>query len=512
MIKSFFTFSFFTLISRVLGFVRDIFIASALGTGWVAEAFFVAFRIPNFFRRLFAEGAFNSAFIPILNKLDEKEAKEFAANIFTRLLVYLLGFLVLVELLMPIMVYAFAGGYANEEEKFSYVIKLSRICFPYLFFISLASLIGAVLNSKDRYLPTASAPIILNLCLISGAYLTKGENAEYLAYAVFLAGLLQLIWLIMFAKANDCMPSLRGTKQRSNQSRDDRLVDGSPRSQKLPRDDDSRVKEFAKKFMPAVFGAGIVQINLLIDTFIATFFTGAVAYLYYAERLVQLPLALIATALGIVILPSLSKNPKNEELQAKAIHFVLYLILPAALGLAFFAETIISVLFERGKFVEDDSYMSALALAVYAIALPAFGLNKVLSTFFFSNSDTRTPVKASIYAIAANLVANLILLFSFIQAGMPPHLAIAGGTAVSAWVNVLLLTKYAKRNSYFDISILNKSLIFNIIISLMLMLTLMLAWDSLDIQNQIINLAGAIGCAVIVYFVSSIKVFRKLIT
>jgi len=313
------TFSFFTLISRILGYVRDILIAIFLGTSLFADAFFVAFRLPNTFRRLFAEGTFNAAFIPsYASELaqDKEQADHFARNVFNLLFIILLFFVLVAEIFMPQLIYLIAPGFYKDPEKLELAVDLSRITFPFLFFVCLASFFAAILNSYNKFAVAAAAPIILNLILIGSLFLSQRLNISdvtTLSYAVSFAGLLQLLILLFFVRKN-FIPILT-----------------------LKIKIDEKIKFFFRKLLPSIFSSGVTQINILVGTIIASFQAGAVSYLYYADRVYQINLAVAGIAVGTVMLPELSKHVKNNsseqitDLQNRALELCLFLSVPAAL-------------------------------------------------------------------------------------------------------------------------------------------------------------------------------------
>ena len=370
LLKSTGTFSFFTLISRLLGYLRDILIAIFLVTGFLADAFFVAFRIPNTFRRLFSEGTFNAAFVPSYSSVlnNKKKSQDFASSIFNLLILGLFFIVLIIEILMPLFVFLIAPGFEGDYQKMELAVTLTRITFPFLMFISLASFFSAILNSHNKFAIASAAPIILNILLIGVLLFGKILNDQlvyYLAYAVTGAGILQLVFLYFYVKKY-FSPNINF-------------------SIKI----DNKVKTFFKKLLPSIFSSGVTQINILIGTIIASFQTSAVSYLYYADRVYQINLAIAGIAIGTVILPQLSKyiQKANKEkinlIQNKALELSLFLSLPAAMALLIASEEIISSLFGYGSFDELSVKNSAKALFYFAIGLPAFSLIKVFSTFFF---------------------------------------------------------------------------------------------------------------------------------
>lgn len=422
-----------TLASRVTGFARDILIAGLLGAGMVADCFFVAFKFPNLFRRLFAEGAFNAAFVPLFaGKLEtegEAEARRFAQEALAVLAWGLAVFVALMELVMPWAMLAFAPGFGAIAGKHELAVELSRLTFPYLLLISLASLQSGVLNSLGRFAAAAATPILLNLTLMAAlvglAPLTPTPG-HALAIGTSLAGILQVLWLARALKAAGW-----------------RLVPVRPA---LSAD----VRRLLARILPGAAGAGIYQINLLVDTMIASLVAeGAVSYLYYADRINQLPLGVVGVAVGTALLPVLSRQIRAGELDAaghsqnRALEVSLLLTLPAAAALVVLAQPIVAVLFERGRFGPEESAATAGALAAFALGLPAYVLVKCLTPAFFAREDTATPVKVAVWAMMVNIAFNLAL--------MKPlgHVGIALSTAASAWLNVGLLAHLALKRGYF---------------------------------------------------------------
>ena len=429
LIKSTGTFSFFTIISRLLGYVRDILIAIFLGAGPLADAFFVAFRIPNTFRRLFSEGTFNAAFVPSYSSLSSKKNSEnFANNIFN-LLIFILFFLVLtIEILMPLFVFLIAPGFEGDSEKMQLVITLTRITFPFLLFISLASFFSAILNSHNKFAIASAAPIILNIMLISILFFGKILNDElvyYLSYAVTFSGVLQFIFLYFFTKKYFA-PKLNFNIQI-----------------------DQKVKKFFNKLLPSIFSSGVTQINILVGTIIASFQASAVSYLYYADRVYQINLAIAGIAIGVVILPRLSKHVQNKKkekinlIQNKALELSLFLSIPAAIALMIASEEIISSLFGYGLFDEDSVKKSAKALFYFGIGLPAFSLIKVFSTFFFARHNTKVPFYISLISVLLNIFISVTF---FKEIGF---LIIPIATTISSWFNAILLFILLKQKKLF---------------------------------------------------------------
>jgi len=425
------TFGFFTLISRILGYVRDILIAIFLGTSLFADAFFVAFRLPNTFRRLFAEGTFNAAFIPSYagqlakNKV---EADNFAKNVFNLLFIILLFLVLLAEIFMPQLVFLIAPGFYKDPDKLKLAVDLSRITFPFLFFICLASFFGAILNSYNKFAVAAAAPIILNIILIASLFFSKWINISdvlILSYAVSLAGFLQLIVLFFFVRKN-FKPIL---------------------SIKIKIDE--QIKLFFQKLLPSIFSSGVTQINILVGTIIASFQAGAVSYLYYADRVYQINLAIAGIAVGTVMLPELSKHVKNNNseqitnLQNRALELCLFLSIPAAVALVLASEQIITSLFGYGSFDNESVINTAIALTFFGIGVPAFSILKIFSNYFFARNDTKTPFYLSVMSVILNILISVSFFKEF------GFVIIPIATSLSSWINVFFHFYFIrKRNLY----------------------------------------------------------------
>jgi putative peptidoglycan lipid II flippase len=413
----------YTLLSRIFGFVRDILTAALLGAGPAADAFFVAQRLPNLFRSLFAEGAFNAAFVPLfagtMAERGPAEARLFAEDALAVLLAALLAFVLIGEISMPAVMAVVAPGFRADPGKFALVVGLTRITFPYLLFIALVALQGGILNSVERFAAAAATPILLNLFLIAALLLTPRfgwRDGRALAWAISLAGLAQFLWLM-------------GSCARAG------LALRLPVPRLTPG-----VRRTLRMMAPGVFGAGVTQLNLLISTALASLLPGgSVSYLYYADRLNQLPLGVVGIAVGTAILPSLSRQVRLGNFaeaaatQNRGIELALFLTLPAAAALAILAEPILATLFERGAFGAEATAATAAALAAYAAGLPAFVLVKVLAPAFFARHDTATPVKIAVAAVAVNLALTLVLM------RILAHVGIALATSAAGWVNALLL-------------------------------------------------------------------------
>jgi len=451
LIKSTGTFSFFTIISRLLGYLRDILIAIFLGTSSIADVFFVAFRIPNTFRRLFSEGTFNAAFVPTYSSelvKGKNKSKKLASEIFNLLFLTLLILVLFIQIFMPIFVSLIAPGFIDDAEKMKLAIDLTRITFPFLILISLASFFGAILNSHNRFAEAAAAPIILNIVLIIILLFSKflGDNlVYYLSYGVTLAGLFQLIFLYFYVK-NYFKLNFKIKFKVSN-----------------------KVKIFFKKLLPSIFSSGVTQINILIGTIIASFQAGAVSYLYYADRIYQINLALAGIAIGVVVLPQLSKHismnnkKKIDLIQNKALELSLFLSLPASVALLIASNEIISALFGYGQFTESSVSNSAKALYYFSLGLPAFAMIKVFSNFFFANHDTKTPFYISLLSVILNIC---ISIYYFRSIGF---IIIPIATTISSWFNLIILFLFLKKRNLFSFNKIFISRFFKILLSSILM-------------------------------------------
>ena len=422
LIRSAATVGGYTMLSRVLGFLRDILIAAALGAGPVADAFFLAFRIPNMFRRLVAEGAFAAAFVPMFSRRLEADgpgpARGFAEAVLAVLLGALLAITLVAEITMPWLMRAVAPGFLGDPEKFDLAVLFTRITFPYLLFMALVALFGGVLNAHLRFAAAAAAPLLLNLVLIAAVlgFADAGPTPGHaLAWGVALAGAGQFVWMALACRRAGLALRL-------------------PRPRLTPE-----VKRLLRLMVPAGLTAGVYQINLLVGTIVATLEGGAVSYLYYADRVSQLPLGVVGVALGTALLPMLSRALQAGDRalaidqQCRAIEVGLLLTLPAAAALIVIAEPVIAVLFERGAFGAEAVAATGAGLAAFALGLPAYVLVKVLVPGFFARQDMVTPLKVSLAAMAANiaLIAALFPAFGFV--------GIALATAASSGLHAALL-------------------------------------------------------------------------
>ena len=467
LLSSTYIFSLFTLISRVLGYLRDILIAIFLGASIFADAFFVAFRLPNTFRRLFAEGTFNAAFIPSYvseNTKNQKKGKKFADETLSILILILFFIVLLVEIFTPYVVFLIAPGFLEDTQKFNLAVEFTRITFPFLLFVSISSFFSGILNSNNKFAAAAAAPIILNIILILSiliSYFLDLNIARQLSYGVSLAGVIQLLFLIFFTKRY-YKPSIE-FKTRVN----------------------SKVKFFFKKLLPSILSSGVTQINILVGTIIASFEASAVSYLYYADRIYQINLAIAGIAVGTVSLPILSKAFKQKNIskisniQSKSIELSLLLSIPASLGLILASKEIVNALFGYGSFTLENIEMTASALKYFGYGIPAFALVKILSNFFFARNNTKTPFYISTFIVLLNI---LISITYFKEIGF---IIIPIATSISTWIgvavymyllnkkNFLLLKKYLPRN-------ITKIILNTVFMSFLLILALNYYADYLD--------------------------------
>lgn len=426
-----------TLLSRVLGFAREVVMARVLGANMYADAFLVAFRLPNTFRRFFGEGAFSAGFVPLFSQRYHgdgglEEARRFSEEVLAVFLPALFAFTILGQLIMPAMVWLLASGYAGDPDKFDLTVWLSRLTFPYLMLISLVSLFSGVLNSMHRFAAAAFAPALLNLAMLVALLLVKeggAKTAEALSIAVVIGGAVQLA--LVWWSARKAGISLR--------LRRPRMTPG--------------VRQFFRVVIPATFAAGVYQISILIDTqFVSYLPEGSMAHLNYADRLNQLPLGIIGTALGTAILPSISKfvdqgRPEEaERIQNQAVDIGMLLTLPAALAFAAAGVPLVTALFRGGEFTVQDAIITGNTLAIIALGLPAYVLVKVFTPGFFAREDTKTPLRIAIWVLAANIALNFALV---------PFLGLYGlalALMLTAWLNCAMLYMTLNRRGHFSLS------------------------------------------------------------
>lgn len=414
-----------TLLSRISGLVRDIVFARLIGASLFpsADAFYVAFRIPNFFRRIFGEGAFSQAFVPVFaeyrTRRDDRQLRAFVDHMTGVLTLVLFLITAAGVIAAPWLVMALAPGFLQDTAKYALTVQLLRLTFPYLLFISLVAMAAGILNTHGRFGAAAFTPVLLNLCLIGAAVFLAPHFAEpvvALAWGVFIAGVVQLLFQFPFLARLRLLPRPR------------------------LRGDTDGVRRVARLMLPALFGVSIAQINLLVNTLLASFLvTGSVSWLYYADRLMEFPLGVFGIALATVILPNLALQHANgaraeySGLLDWALRWVFLIGIPATVGLVVLAEPILATLFHYGAFTAYDVRMSASALTAFALGLPGFILVKVLAPGFYARQDTRTPVRIGALAMGVNIVLSLLLVYPL------AHTGLALAISVAAWVNAWLL-------------------------------------------------------------------------
>jgi putative peptidoglycan lipid II flippase len=424
MLRSVATVGGWTMASRILGFARDMLIAAKLGAGPVADAFFIALKLPNLFRRLFGEGALNAAFVPAFAGTyaveGARQARDLANSLAGLMTIWLSALVILGIVFMPQVLFVLAPGFVGEPDRFPLAVELTRITFPYLLFICLAALVSGVLNGMDRFAAAAAAPVLFNVITMAallGLAPFVATPGHALAWGVTLSGIAQLALLLV---------AVRSARMAINPLSRPRLT--------------PPVRAVLRRMVPGLVGAGVTQLNLAVDIVIASLLpAGAVSYLYYADRIAQLPLGVIGAAVGTALLPLLARQLRSGQTlsahrsQNRAIELSLAFALPAAFAMAVAATPIISALFERGAFGAEAAGATAAALVAYAVGLPAFVLVKALTPGFFARGDTATPVKVGIAIVLLNLLLNLALT------PWLAHVGIALATSVAAWVNVAVL-------------------------------------------------------------------------
>jgi putative peptidoglycan lipid II flippase len=433
LLKSTLTVSAWTTLSRILGLVRDIVIARAFGASLEMDAFIVAFRIPNFLRRLFAEGGFSQAFVPVLAEYRETRSHEEVRALVDRTATTLTATLLLVSaagvVLAPLFILVFAPGFLDELEKRELATAMLRITFPYLLFISLTALAGGVLNTYRRFAVPAFTPVLLNLSLIGATLWLAPRFSEpvvALAWGVFIAGVVQLLFQLPFLFRLRLVPRLR------------------------TGGDTEGVRRILRLMLPTLFAVSVTQINLLVDTLIASFLaTGSISWLYYSDRLVEFPLGVFGIALATVIMPALAADfargsPESYSATLDwALRWVFLISIPAAFGLGMLAGPALATLFEYRTFGAFDVSMAARSLLAFALGLPAFVLIKVLSSAFFSRQDTATPVRAAVIAMVSNVALNIALVVPLAHAGL------ALATSLSAYINAGILYRELRRRGWY---------------------------------------------------------------
>lgn len=436
--------AFFTLLSRLFGLARELFIAATFGTTAFADCVNVAFKLPNLFRRIFGEGALSSVFIPMYSEKlvdSQKKARLFSGEIISLLVAVLIILTILLQILMPYFMLIIAPGFIDNDDKFDLAVLLCRITMPYMIFISIAATFGGILNSVRKFAAFAFSPIIMNACVILFPIFSRGYFESYysISIALLIAGILQVSFMYFcLYRAELTFPIIF-----------------------KPRD--SEVRKLLRKMGPAAMSSGTQQLNLFISQSIASFIPGAVSILSYADRLYQLPLSLIGVTFGTILLPELSKIYKRRDYQAanilqnKAIKISCAISIPAMCGLCFLSHPIIYLIYQRGEFGSADTFATSAVLRAFSFGLPAFVLAKILMPIFYANLDTKTPFRIAIYSMVINTVLNILLMIPF------GYVGIAMGSSFSAWINIYLLYKNTRQYGDFLITQDTKNFILKIL-------------------------------------------------
>jgi putative peptidoglycan lipid II flippase len=493
--------SIFTFLSRISGFVRDIFMAAFFGASAWADAFLVVFKIPNFMRRLFAEGSFSLAFVPVLNDIkanqSKQELKQFIDRIAGSLFAVVIIVWMLMEIFAPQVLSLFANSWIDEKPNiFEGSVKMLRVTLFYFPLIILVSLAGGILNTHKKFALPAATPVLLNISLIASMFFLRDYfdiPAMSLAVGVLIAGIAQLVIQIPALLKLGLFPRFKVNYK------------------------DSKVKKVMNLMVPTLFGSSIAQINLLVDTIIAThLITGSVSYLYYSERLLEFPLGVFAIAISTVILPTLSrqyaKNKQQEFIKTLrwALNLGFFIAIPAATALAVMAREVVITLFQHGEFTSTDTYMTALSLIAYMLALPAFIINKILLPAYYARKDTKSPVKIGIIAMLANIVFNFIFIgiliyFDFIAL----HVGLALASALSGWMQTFMLYNGLKKNEIIPSGVIQWSLVNKLIVasivmaaSILLLINNLGDWTIFSGLMRYTYLLSCIVLGVLVYFIS----------
>lgn len=494
-----------TMLSRILGFARDVVFAREFAASAQMDAFLIAFKIPNFMRRLFAEGAFNQAFVPTIGETKAQQDKEAVKDLIAHVSGTMGGWLFLITLVgmiaAPVLVMIFAPGYLGDEEnlglstsRYDLTVSLLRITFPYIFFISLVAFAGGILNTYHHFAGPAFTPVILNVVLISAVYFLApyfSEPVTALAVGVFLAGLLQLLFQLPFLSRKGLLVWPRWNPKHAG------------------------IKQIRKLMLPAIFGASVAQINLLLDMVIASLLvSGSISWLYYSDRLMEFPLGVLGVALATVILPSLSRDHASESKETfsatldSAIRWAVYLGTPAAVGLFLLAEPIIATLFGSDKFLSHDIQMSSYSLMAYSGGLIGFILVKVLLPGFYSRKDTKTPVRIGIVALLVNMFFNIAIVLPWYMGGyVGAHAGLAIATSISAMTNAYLLYHRLRKDDVYTpapgwIKVLGQIFMANFLMAVFLYSynSDLNQWLSWDLAEKVMQLLFLILVAVGIYF------------
>ncbi|MDR1026273.1 MAG: murein biosynthesis integral membrane protein MurJ [Lactobacillus sp.] len=436
--KSIATFGSFTFLSRITGFLRDMVLAKYLGAGLISDAFFVSFKLPNLFRSLFAEGAFASAFVPIVSQKlcdGKEEARKFSSAAISVLAFFITIFVIVIEIIMPAIVTILAPGFASNPEQLALATTLSRITFPFLLFISVVSFQSGILSSLGKFAAPASAPIILNLLMVASVFIFvpfAPSTAHGIAFGITFAGFIEVLWLRYFLRKEKMFINIQFNMP------------------KLLKDKD--IKTLFKRMAPGILGSGIYQINVMVSTIIASLVApGAISWLYYADRIQQLPIGVVGAAISVALLPILSTHIKNNDdaqtrhAQSKAFEYGAMLAIPAMIAIIILALPITNILFQHGRFGAFETEMTYKAIIAYIIGLPFYVCVKAMAPNLFARGDTKTPVKYGLVSFIVNIAASMALAFPF------GHIGIAAGSAVSSIVSFFLYYFGLKKRGFWNI-------------------------------------------------------------
>lgn len=484
-----------TLLSRILGFVRDQVLAIVFGAGATTDVFLVAFKIPNFLRRLFAEGAFAQAFVPVFTEYrengDKAALRNLAAHVSGTLALVLLLITTLGVMFAPFIVMVFAPGFTDNREQFELATHMLRITFPYLLAVSLVAYAGSMLNTFGQFAIPSFTPVLLNICMITAALVFSpmfDEPIVALAWGVFAAGLCQLALQLPFLQRLGLLPKPRwGWKH-------------------------SGVRRILKLMAPAVVGSSVAQINLLLDTVIATFLvSGSLSWLYYADRLMEFPLGLIGVTLGTIILPRLSREfannsePGYRNTITWALRVSILIGLPATVGLIILASPMLTTLFEYGAFTATDTHLASFSLVAYSLGIPAFIAIKIFAPAFFARQDTKTPVRIGIIALISNMAYNLMLVVPMVWLDfIAPHTGLALATTLSAAQQAWMLYRELNKNGFYQfeqsvITLLLKTLPALMVMAVVLMFLKNFDWHTLDAGSRVLRLLGIVAAGAVAY-------------
>jgi len=487
-----------TLLSRIFGLLRDITLATLFGASGGTDAFLVAFKIPNFMRRLFAEGAFSQSFVPVFSEYKEKRSRKELQDLINHVAGKLGGILLLITLIgsvaAPALVWLFAPGFHDDPDRFQLTAEMLSITFSYLFFISLVAFAGGILNSFNQFSVPAFTPVLLNLCMIAAAFWLSPmleEPLMALAWGVALAGFLQFLFQLPFLKQLGLIPRPQFKHHH----------DG--------------VTKILKLMVPAIIGSSVAQINLLLDTVIASFLVaGSVSWLYYSDRLLEFPLGIFGIAIATVILPALSKQHARDSADEFnqtlnwATRLVFIIAIPACIGLFMLAGPVLASLFQYGEFTSSDTYLASLSLMAYIAGLPAFILIKILAPGFYARQDTKTPVRIGIIAMISNMGLNVLFVVPLVMYNYEaPHVGLALATSCSAYLNAFMLYRGLRKADVFRpikgwVKLFAQITIAGITMAFVISLITpeLTQWTEWAIPDRISHITGIIALAILVYF------------